>query len=211
MVYAEQGIIDFEKIASTERARRVRSLSNSRALYMNAADALEETAAQSLIVMCYAHWEGYFNFCVDRYVEAVNELGKEIVQLNSALLACEIDSHLMSLKDRNFRIDARPDFARKVFDISGCKKITKGTSILKAASNLDFDRLRNCLDALDVDEARLLPHRNFIVHELVKWRHQVAHGDEPELKEADLVEHSRRTEDLLTIVLEIFSDRVVKF
>lgn len=55
-------MIDFEKIASTERARRVRSLSNSRALYMNAADALEETAAQSLIVMCYAHWEGYFNF-----------------------------------------------------------------------------------------------------------------------------------------------------
>lgn len=204
-------MIDFENIASAERTRRVRSLSNSRALYVNAAGALEETAAQSLIVMCYAHWEGYFNFCVDLYVQAINEVGKGIVQLNPALLACEIDSHLMSLKDRNFRIDARPDFARKVFDLSGCKKITKGTSILKAASNLDFVRLRSCLNALDVDETRLLPHRNFIVHELVKWRHQVAHGDEPELEKADLVEHSHRTEDLLTIVLEIFSDRVGRF
>lgn len=204
-------MIDFEDTASTERARRARSLSNSRALYVSSAEALEEIAAQSLIVMCYAHWEGFFNFCVDLYVQAINEVGKEIVQLNPALLACEIDSHLMSLKDRNFRIDARPDFARKVFTISGCKEITKGTSILKAASNLDFNRLRSCLDALDVDETRLLPHQNFIVHELVKWRHQVAHGDEPELEEADLVEHSRRTEELLTIVLEIFSDRVARF
>lgn len=204
-------MIDFENIASTERARRARSLSNSRALYVNSVEALEEIAAQSLIVMCYAHWEGFFNFCVDLYVQAINQIGKEIIQLNPALLACEIDPHLMSLKDRNFRIDARPDFARKVFSISGCKEITKGISILKAASNLDFNRLRSCLDALDVDETRLLPHQNFIVHELVKWRHQVAHGDEPELEEADLVEHSRRTEELLTILLEIFSDRVARF
>lgn len=204
-------MIDFESIASIERARRARSLSDSRALYASAAEALEDTAARSLIVMCYAHWEGFFNFCVDSYVRAINQAGKEIVHQNPALLACEIDPHLMSLKDRNFPINARPDFARKVFGISGCKEITQGTSILKAASNLDFIRLRACLDALDVDEARLLPYRNFIVHELVKWRHQVAHGDEPELEQADLVEHSHRTEELLTIVLEIFSDRVARF
>ncbi|MHB2266693.1 MAE_28990/MAE_18760 family HEPN-like nuclease [Aliihoeflea sp. PC F10.4] len=204
-------MIDFESVASNERARRARSLSNSRSLYVNSAEALEQVAAQSLIVMCYAHWEGFFNFCVDLYVQAINRAGKEIVQLNPALLACEIEPHLMSLKDRNFRIDARPDFARKVFSINGCKEITKGTSILKAASNLDFNRLRSSLDALDIDDTRLLRHQNFIIHELVKWRHQVAHGDEPELEEANLVEHSRRTEELLTIVLEIFSDRVARF
>lgn len=203
--------MDFESVASAERVRRVKSLSNSRALYVSAADALAETAAQSLIVMCYAHWEGYFNFCVELYIEAVNLAGKEIIQLNPALLACEIDPFLMSLKDRNFRIEARPDFARKVFGVSGPKTISSDISILKAASNLDFKRLRVCLDTLDVDNSRLLPHENFIKHQLVKWRHQVAHGDEPELEEADLVGHSIRTEDLLAIILEIFSDRVARF
>lgn len=204
-------MIDFERIAATERARRTKSLSNSRALYLSSAETLEEIAAQSLIVMCYAHWEGFFNFCVDLYVRAINEAGKEIIQLNPALLACEIDSHLMSLRDKNFNIEARPDFARKIFGTVGCKEITRGTSLLKSASNLDFNRLKTCLDALDVDENRLLPHRNFIVHELVKWRHQVAHGDEPELEQANLVEHSHHTEELLTIVLEIFSDRISRF
>ncbi|WP_461474371.1 MAE_28990/MAE_18760 family HEPN-like nuclease [Pararhodobacter aggregans] len=152
-----------------------------------------------------------FNFCVDLYIDAVNDAGKEIVQLNSALLACEIEPYLMSLRDRNFRIEARPDFARQVFALSDYKKIISDHSILKSASNLDFNRLRNCLNALDVDERRLLPHRNFIMHELVKWRHQVAHGDDPDLSAADLINHSHRAEELLIIVLEIFSDRVARF
>ncbi len=204
-------MMDFERIASNERARRARSLSNSRALYAGAGETLREIAAQSLIVMCYAHWEGFFNFCVDLYIEAVNDAGKEIVQLNPALLACEIEPHLMSLRDRNFRIDARPDFARQVLALSNYKRIGSDHSILKAASNLDFSRLRSCLNALDVDEHRLLSHQNFIVHELVKWRHQVAHGDDPDLRTADLINHSHRAEELLTIVLEIFSDRVARF
>lgn len=202
---------NFESRASSERARRARSLSNSRALYVGAAEPLREVAAQSLIVMSCAHWEGFFNFCVDLYIDAVNAAEKNIAQINPALLACEIDPHLMSLRDRNFRIDARPDFARQVFALSDHKKITSDHSILKAASNLDFKRLRNCLKALDVDESRLLRYQNFIVHELVKWRHQVAHGDEPDLSTADLIAHSHRAEELLIIVLEIFSDRVARF
>ncbi|WP_430522995.1 MAE_28990/MAE_18760 family HEPN-like nuclease [Ponticoccus litoralis] len=204
-------MFSFETIASNERARRARSLSNSRALFIGATEPLKEVAAQSLIVMCYAHWEGFFNYCVDLYIKAVNSAGKNISQINPALLACEIEPHLMSLRDRNFRIDARPDFARQVFALSDHTKITSDHSILKAASNLDFKRLRNCLSALDVDEGRLLQHQNFIVHELVKWRHQVAHGDEPDLGSADLIAHSHRAEELLIIVLEVFSDRVARF
>jgi hypothetical protein len=201
----------FEDELSAERAKRVVSLSNSRALYITSSETLRDVGAKSLIVMCYAHWEGFFNFCVDRYVDYVNSLNREIILVRPELLACEVDPHLMSLKDRNFRIELRGKFARAMFDLQSCSKIVNGKPLLKAASNLDFDRLRDCLTMLGVAEDRFLPHRNFIAHELVKWRHQVAHRDEPTLDSADLLAHSHRTEELLVILSESFSDTILGF
>lgn len=203
--------MNFEKQLSDERARRVKSLSNTRSLYLGSSETLRDVGGQAIIVLCYAHWEGYFNFCVERYIEYVNSLGRRIVDVNPALLACEIEPHIVSLKDRNFRIELRPNFARKVFSLMACQTISQNVPLLKAASNLDFDRLRACLDALEISEARFLPHRNFIVHELVKWRHQVAHGDEPALGSADFLAHSHRTEELLLITKESFEDKLRTF
>ncbi len=47
--------MSFEDELSAERARRVVSLSNSRALYVSSSDTLKDVGAKSLIVMCYAH------------------------------------------------------------------------------------------------------------------------------------------------------------
>jgi hypothetical protein len=204
--------MNFEEQLSDERARRVRNLSNVRALYSSARpETLQKVGGQALIVLCYAHWEGYFNFCVELYVEYVNNLGRIISEINPALLACEIEPHLSSLKDKNFKIEHRPGFAREVSQVMGCRKITQNVSLLKAASNLDFNRLRICLDTLEICESKFLPYRNFIAHQLVKWRHQVAHGDEPDLGESDLLEHSHKTEKLLLVVSECFDDKLRSF
>lgn len=200
--------MDFERILSEERSRRVRGLSNSRALYITSPENLREVGEQSLIVLCYAHWEGYFNYCVDLYINYVNGLDKLIRQINPSLLACEIEPYLLSMRDRNFKMTLRPEFARKMSSVMECRKITQNTSILKAASNLDFERLRVCLDSLSLPEQRFLPYRNFIQHELVKWRHQVAHGDDPVLEEVDLVSHSHKAEELLLLTKEIFEDKL---
>lgn len=151
---------------------------------------------------------GFFNFCVDVYIKYVNNLGQLIAHVNPALLSCEIDPHLESLRDRKFGVGLRPDFARNVYALVSSARAINNSSLLKAASNLDFARLRVCLAALDIPEKEFLPYRNFISHELVKWRHQVAHGDEPALGSADLISHSHRTEDLLLIVKERFEDRM---
>lgn len=203
--------MDFERILSEERSRRVRGLSNSRALYINSPENLKEVGGQSLIVLCYAHWEGYFNYCVELYVKYVNGLDRLIRQINPSLLACEIEPYLLSLRDRNFKVNLRTEFARNMSKVMECRKITRSTSILKAASNLNFERLRACLDSLDIPEERFLPHRNFIEHELVKWRHQVAHGDEPILGEVDLVGHSHKSEELLLLTKEVFEDKLTSF
>jgi hypothetical protein len=201
----------FDQVLSDERARRLKSLSDIRALYHGAYGTVKDAGAQAIIVLCYAHWEGFFNFCVDQYVECVNSLGRAIIDINPALLACEIGPHIISLRDRNFRVELRPEFARKVCELMSCKLVSQSVSILKAASNLDFDRLRTCLNALDIPEDSFLPHRNFITYELTGWRHQVAHGGEPALGSADLIAHSHRTEDLLLIVKESFEDRIHVF
>ena len=203
--------MSFERTLSEERARRLRSLSNVRALYLGSPDSLREAGGQAMVVMCYAHWEGYFNFCVDRYIDYVNSLNKALVDINPALLACEIEPHINSLKDRNFRRELRPEFARNVVGLMECKSISQNQSLLKAASNLNFGRLQSCLNALDISDKEFFQHRNFIVHELVKWRHQVAHGDDPRLDTADLIAHSHKTEDLLLLMKESFEDRVSTF
>lgn len=203
--------MDFEKTLSEERSRRVKSLSNSRALYIGSRAPLKEAGGQALIVLSYAHWEGFFNFCVDTYVAYLNSLKKRVVDLNPALWACAIEPHLSSLKDRGFRMDLRPEFARNIYATINLTEVSRGISIFKSASNLDYARLKICLDALGIDEQAFVAHQNFIIHELVKWRHQVAHGDDPVLGKADLVAHSHRTELLLLILKESFEDKLRSF
>jgi hypothetical protein len=185
-------------------------LSNVRVLYTRADETLKDVAAQALIVLCYASWEGYFNFCADVYISHVNSLSCPLVRVNPALLACVIDRHLDSLKDRNFRPEHKPRFARDVYRETQAMSVEGNIGLLKAASNLDYDRLAICLDALDVDITRFAEHQNFIKHELVKWRHQVAHGDEPDLSQSDLILHSERTEHLLSIMGEAFEDTLLR-
>jgi hypothetical protein len=203
-------VTNFSSSLALERARRARALSDVRVLYARADDQLKHVAAQAVIVLCYASWEGYFNFCADVYISHVNSLRRPLVELNPALLACVIDRHLESLKDRDFRPEHKPSFARSVYSEAQALAVEGNTGLLKAASNLDYDRLSICLDALDVDACRFVKHQNFIKHELVKWRHQVAHGDEPDLSQSDLLAHSERTEELLSIMGEAFEDSLLR-
>ncbi|WP_374302985.1 MAE_28990/MAE_18760 family HEPN-like nuclease [Paracoccus sp. (in: a-proteobacteria)] len=63
----------FDDRIGLERVRRVRELSDARSLYISAADAHKQVASHALIVLCYAQWEGYLNYCVRNLIRIVNE------------------------------------------------------------------------------------------------------------------------------------------
>lgn len=114
---------DFETELATERVRRVRELSNARLLFIDASNSLKVAASHGLIVLCYAHWEGYYNFCTRVYVRYINSLGVRTLDINPALLACEIDPFLDSLRSKDFKVQHRPKFARDVYSKVETRKL----------------------------------------------------------------------------------------
>ncbi|WP_374301170.1 MAE_28990/MAE_18760 family HEPN-like nuclease, partial [Paracoccus sp. (in: a-proteobacteria)] len=163
-----------------------------------------------LIVLCYAQWEGYLNYCVRNLIRIVNESKLPAGVLMPGLLVCELGPILESAIDRRFSFQSKIDMARQLNSAFKKMSVIENYKLVGAASNLDFKRLAEVFSALGIRLGELAHHKTFIERQLVAWRHQVAHGDAPNLEGADLIRHSQTTESLLTILGDKFSDRAME-
>jgi hypothetical protein len=198
-----------EKITQ-ERIRRAQDLSNARALMHGCAPNLLRVAERSLIVLCYANWEGFFNFCVETLIEEVNRLKVDLRREYPSLLAGSINPFVQSYIDRGAEVQHLPVLAKNVaLAVEQTHVDRSSIKFFQAASNLDFDRITVCFESLGLNISLISHHKSFINRELVGWRHSVAHGSEPNLDKADLVKHSNTTADLLLMLSNAFDDRII--
>ena len=166
--------------------------------------------SKSAIVLSYAHWEGFHNECTVCYIDFLKELGGKIRDVKWLLLLGAVEGELNSLLDRKHTFEAKCDFLEI---LQGKIEATFDgfiTEVVKARSNLNFNRLKQTYRLLGLDTTQFDRSRIRLDKELVGWRHIVAHGETPNLTSMDIAMHIDFTNELLLRLSEQFQSAMLE-
>lgn len=165
--------------------------------------------AKAVIVLAYAHWEGFYNECIASYLGYLKAAGARITDVRWSMLVGLLRPQLQKLRDRNHSVEAELDFVEALQGTLRKDFIGFDHSVVASRSNLDFSRLMHNFRVLGFDITRFQEWRLRIDQELVKWRHSVAHGDSPDLETVDVKKHIAFTQKLLLALADIFQEEII--
>lgn len=199
----------FDKIDS-DRLRRARELSELK-VRMTEMNGISKYGINSkaLIVLAYAHWEGFYNECVNNYIQALATYGAKISDISWLLLIGVLKSDLQRLKDRNHSPVAEIEFLDRLKGIINSDFSNFDEMAVRSRSNLNFETLGQNFKVLGFDIEPFQRWRIKIDKELVGWRHSVAHGDEPNLTSIDLHQHIQFTQKMLFLIADTFQNELL--
>lgn len=187
------------------RVRRVRELSAMKNRFSSEPDSLG-IGSKSVIVLAYAHWEGFYNDCVKSYINFLRGKTGKMRESDWMMLSGALVSEFQSLRDKGHSHEARRVFVNKMRLALDCGYDQFNSTVVLARSNLDFDKLRGNYEILNFDISKLQVHRIRIDREIVGWRHLVAHGDQPDLSALNIAHHIDLVSELLLILADQFQD-----
>jgi hypothetical protein len=166
--------------------------------------------SKAVVVLAYAHWEGFYNDCVKSYLKFLTALGGRIRDAEWMMLVGALASSFQTLQDKRHSDEARREFVGRLQSIIDCGFDEFRTEVVLSRSNLDFNKLRGNYQILGFEAADLQRFRLKIDYEIVRWRHQVAHGDEPDLSAMDIDKHVDLIAELLLILADHFQSRILQ-
>jgi hypothetical protein len=193
-----------------ERLQRARELAELKHLFAQPQADLHGVKSKAVVVLCYAHWEGFYNSCAQAYIQFLLNTNIKVSSLEWMLILGVIDEHLQQLWDRNHSTIAKVDFIERLGEAINSKFDKFSTNIVEARSSLDFEKLRLNYRILSFDIARFQRWRNKIDKELVGWRHAVAHGSSPNLTSMDATEHVDFTNHMLLELADQFQEEILR-
>lgn len=193
------------------RIRRAKELSElKRAFAQFATTDMLGVSSKAVVVLTYANWEGFYNDCVNTYINFLRENGGKVRDRDWMLLVGALHADFESIKDRHYSFESRRQFIEKLRTKLDCGFDAVDIALISARSNLDFAQITRSYDLLGFDLSDLQAKRNHINKELVGWRHAVAHGDSPDLKTMDVNKHIDFTSQLLTLVSDRFQYSILE-
>ncbi|MQM38898.1 hypothetical protein KBTX_02919 [wastewater metagenome] len=190
------------------RLRRAKELSEIKSQLAVGESSPYGIQSKAVIVLTYAHWEGFYNECARAYIERLKSDKKKVGDVSWSLLAGVLRPELQRLRDRNNSSDAELEFVDRLRDVLACDFARFDVAVVSSRSNLDFDKLRHNFRVLGFDIERFQKWRLRIDKELVGWRHSVAHGDNPDLSSLDMDKHVAFTQELLLALADVFQEAV---
>ena len=200
----------FDEIDSA-RAKRAKELSEIKFRFTsNPAPDPSGINSRAVIVLTYASWEGFYNECVRAYMRFLRERGGKVRATDWMLLLGALGADFESLRDRNHSDDARHEFVSNLRLRLECGFEAIDGSVIEARSNLNFARLRWNFAVLDFDLMPLQRFRIRMDRELVQWRHEVAHGDPPDLTALDINGHVEFAAALLITLADGFQEAMLR-
>lgn len=192
------------------RSRRARELSEVKTQFAVTEDRFPyRVKSKAVIVLTYAHWEGFYNECVDTYLNFLRDSGKQVHDTTWNMLVGTLSSDLDRLKDRNHSPEATCEFVEALGGALTAGFDSFNANVVKSRSNLDFDKLQNNFRILSFCIDPYQRKRIRIDKELVGWRHGIAHGDDPDLSTSDSRGHITFTQELLMMLADQFQEEIV--
>ena len=160
--------------------------------------------SKAVIVLSYAHWEGFYNECVNIYINSFKGSSKKVKEVSWSLFIGLLKPELQRLRDRNNSREAESDFTDRLEGLLENGFDAFDANVVSSKSNLDFSKLRHNFRVLGFDPTPFQRWRLQIDKELVGWRHSIAHGYDPDLSSVDLSRHITFTQQMLLLLADIF-------
>ncbi|KAF0809231.1 hypothetical protein A167_01992 [Alcanivorax sp. S71-1-4] len=162
--------------------------------------------SKALIVLSYAHWEGFYNECVNKYIEALRDSDSKVSDISWSLLIGVLKPDLQRLRDRNHSPSAEREFVDRLKLLINSNFSSFDDMAIRSRSNLNFETLSHNFNILGFEIVPFQRWRIKIDKELVGWRHGVAHGNEPDLSSIDLQQHIQFTQMMLLLMADVFQN-----
>lgn len=202
---------DFFDAIDSARIQRAKELSEIKRIYMSMAgsDPLA-VGSKSVVVLCYAAWEGFYNECVRIYLDFLQDRGVRVADASWLLLTGAMSADFKSLRDRHHSDIAKREFIEQLKERLICDFNNFDRSVVMARSNLNFEKISSNFNLLSLEVRPFQASRLRIDKELVGWRHGVAHGDPPDLTTVDVASHISFASELLLTVADSFQNGMIK-
>jgi hypothetical protein len=155
-------------------------------LYLLAADKPSDAIFKSLLLMIYAHWEGFIKKSSKLYLHSIAEekntlselcINFKAIQLKSKIEDCVNSNDAFSI-EHQIKFFSEYDDTDMKFDVSISPDHRGGDSFINTESNLSNDVLRRIYKIIGLHYSSPLETRGvFIDTKLVSHRNMIAHGD----------------------------------
>lgn len=171
---------------------------------------------KTLIVMLYAHFEGFFKDCLECYIKYINSTNLTLSNFIDTVITASLSREYMAFEDSNrkckeltsvppaeeflHKYHRRRELTKKFTSNYLDKKIRIDEKIINTKSNLDYGVLQENLYILGFDYNYFMDKQNNIT-KLVRLRNSVAHGSQRE--PIDFTEFEKIEEDILGIMEEM--------
>lgn len=197
---------------SADRVWRARELSDLRAMHHRASSERERSvASRSIVVLSYAHWEGYCKKSAEIFLDYLEAIKIPYQQLPPDMLLGAIAASMDGYRDTADNLNSRKKLLDEIRLKTGGSFERFDRRIILPRSNLNFERLKFICATIGADISPFQQFRLKIDKELVKWRHEVAHG-ELFILERNLVDsHTRLCEDLLFLTKDTFETAITSY
>jgi hypothetical protein len=169
---------------------------------------------RALVLLLYAHFEGFCRFAFTLYVNAINRTGINCAQANSAVAAASLSDLFKALRNPQKKI---PEFRRVLPDDTKLHRFGREREFVERASDFSNRRVRISDDVVDT-ESNLNPmvlrrnlyrlgfaHNQFSaqeasINQLLEYRNKISQG------EMQLGLNSDRYDQLSTSALAIMQE-----
>ncbi|MFF3963731.1 MAE_28990/MAE_18760 family HEPN-like nuclease [Streptomyces griseorubiginosus] len=170
----------------TWRRDEVRRLRNMQS--MGIPKEAQDSLRRALIVMLYAHLEGYAKFSLEQYAEVINRAGLTVKEGRKQLAAACLSEKFKSYRtpdsadpfdpsgSRARQVLRDADFLEEMLDLQARKIALNVDNVTSADSNLSPSILRRNLAMLALDDSEIHRFTNAL-DGLLKLRNNIAHGE----------------------------------
>lgn len=163
----------------------------------DASAARQEALLRAALPILYAHWEGYFVFAANSYLNFVAEKKKMI-----SVLKDEFCALLIRRSVKHQQINSDQSLFKLLVQARGYqdRAFKKGSfERINGQSNLNSVVLANCCASIAVDGSGYEPYLSFIDNDLINKRNHVAHGASLRFEPSSVEEFRDNVLDLLRI------------
>lgn len=169
-----------------------------------------------LIVMLYAHFEGFFKDCLECYIKYINSTELSLNNFNDSVITASLNREYAAFENINrkcreltsvppaeeflHKFHRRKELTQKLASDYLNRKIRIDEKIINTKSNLDYAVLQENMYVLGLDYNYFSSHQNTIT-KLVRLRNSVAHGSQR--NPIEFMEFEKFEKDIIEIMEEM--------
>lgn len=152
---------------------------------------------RSLVVMCYAHWEGHAKYCAEKFVEYITVRRYKFSEFVSHFYQVRFVNEIA--KGGSISLSARMELVKKILDSHDDRLSKLPDGLINTRSNLNSEVLQEICIVCGIEFDKFVEEGDFLDRFLLKRRNEVAHGEAAFVDSIDADDLVDRTTKLMRL------------